>query len=78
MKQISFETQPFIDSAFGITKETTLFFKFGLPHFDTQTFSFGKTFAEIKTKYSLSQNNYVRMLPFHKIDFVFKEEDWIE
>ncbi len=42
-KQISFKTQPYIESAFSITKGTTKFFKFGLPHYDTQTFSFAKT-----------------------------------
>ncbi|KAH9392055.1 hypothetical protein TYRP_022328, partial [Tyrophagus putrescentiae] len=79
--QISFHYQSYINSVFGLSKEKTLFYKFGLPFFDKSEIKFFVQSLNNKDKLvkkDWKQNIYVQMLPFQNFDFVFKNDDWIE
>lgn len=72
--QIKFKHQPYINSAYRITKKTTLFYKFGSIEYE----KFEKFWAGDK-QIPLVQDDWVQMLPFKSIDFEFDtNDDWIE
>ncbi|KAH9388086.1 hypothetical protein TYRP_009292, partial [Tyrophagus putrescentiae] len=72
--QIKFKHQPYINSAYRITKKTTLFYKFGTIEYEkTEKFWAGVD------RIPLAQDDWVQMLPFKSIDFEFAtNDDWIE
>ena len=77
--EVSFKTQPYIDSTFSVAKNTTLFYRFGLPFYDIKNINLATLNSKIPIELlPFAEKNYRRMFPFHKIDFVFKEGDWIE
>ncbi|KAH9388010.1 hypothetical protein TYRP_009212, partial [Tyrophagus putrescentiae] len=79
--QISFKSQPYIHSAFSITADSTLFYRFGTPFYDETNIIFQAKIPELNIEIGEEkwfQTNYFRMLPFQKVDFIFKEDDWIE
>lgn len=77
--QIRFDNaQPYLNSAFRITKKTTLFYKFGSNLFQDTSLIFDSLTLKTGQPVTIRQNYWTRIFPFATIDFAFKNEDWIE
>ena len=77
--QIRFDNaQPYLNSAFRITKKTTLFYKFGSNLFQDSSLIFDSLTLKTGQPVTIRQNYWTRIFPFATIDFAFKNEDWIE
>lgn len=72
--QIKFKSQPYSTSAFSITKDSTLFYKFGMPFYEETNV----VFESISNDDTWFQTYYTIMFPIKRVDFIFKEDDWIE
>ncbi len=69
--QIRFEKEPYINSAFRLTKSTTQFFKFGPLESDQMA-------PHMYTSKRVTENNDYFIFPFEKFKFSLTNNDWIE